>query len=190
MLTEYRGLLGGIVRHLYSLDNAQIAFESAQAAQSQASANLAAAEEAKHLARSRVEEAQGRLEQSQPIDAQIAGARAAAALAHARVKSAEAALELAQLNLSYTKILAPADGLVSKIAVHEGALVQVGQPIAELVPAATYVVANFKETQVGKMRPGQRAVVHVDAFSGRTFEAKVESISGGTGSRFSLIPAR
>jgi membrane fusion protein (multidrug efflux system) len=170
------------------LDNAQIAFDSSKATLAQAEANLAAAEEAKRLARSRVTEAEGRLEQSQPIDAQIAAAHANAALAHARVKSAEAQLELTKLSLSYTKIVAPADGVISKISVHEGALVQPGQPIAELVPSATYVVANFKETQVGQMREGQRVEISVDAFPGHKLQGKVESLSGGTGARFSLLP--
>jgi len=120
--------------------------------------------------------------------AQYAAARAQAKLASARVQSAQAALDLAELQLSYAKIWAPADGVVSKLSVHEGQLVAAGQPMAELVPARTYVVANFKETQVGAMRPGQRAEVEIDAFSGRRLEGVVESLSGGTGARFSLIP--
>jgi len=120
--------------------------------------------------------------------AQYAAALAQAKLAQARVKAAEAASDLAQLQLSYTKIWAPEDGVVSKLAVHEGQLVSPGQPLAELVPNATYVIANFKETQVGAMRPNQRAVVEIDAYPGVKLEGKVESLSGGTGARFSLIP--
>ncbi|HTP53133.1 MAG TPA: HlyD family secretion protein [Anaeromyxobacteraceae bacterium] len=120
--------------------------------------------------------------------AQYAAARAQERLARGRVKAAEASLELAQLQLSYTKIWAPADGVVSKLAVHEGQLVAPGQPLAELVPSDDYVVANFKETQVGAMLPGQRAVVEVDAYPGVKLEGTVESLSGGTGARFSLIP--
>jgi membrane fusion protein (multidrug efflux system) len=63
-----------------------------------------------------------------------------------------------------------------------------GQAVAELVPLQSYVIANFKETQIGDMKEGQRAEVEVDAFPGRKFEGKVESLSGGTGSRFSLLP--
>ena len=59
----------------------------------------------------------------------------------------------------------------------------------ELVPARTYVIANFKETQIGKMRPGQPATIEVDAFPGQKFEGKIESLAGGTGSSFSLLPA-
>jgi membrane fusion protein (multidrug efflux system) len=119
-------------------------------------------------------------------------ARSAAAnarLARARVDSAQAALDLAKLQLSYTKIYAPAAGEVSRVVVHEGQLVQIGQPTMTLVPERTYVVANFKETQIGDMKPGDHAVVEVDAFPGQKLEAKVESLSGGTGSRFSLLPA-
>ncbi len=121
--------------------------------------------------------------------AQVTAARAQARLAHARVKSAEAELDLARLQLSYTRISAPADGQVSKLDVHPGQLIAAGQPLAELVPLQTYVVANFKETQLGRMRPGQKADVEIDAYAGRTFPGVVESISGGTGARFALIPA-
>lgn len=170
------------------LDNALVAQDSAQAALAQAEAQVSASSEAKKAAESRVQEAQGRYTQSAPIDAQIAAVRANGDLAHARVKSAEAMLELARLQLSYTKVLAPAAGFVSKLGVHEGQLVSPGLPMAELVPAETYLVANFKETQVGGMKKGQKAEIKIDAFGGRKFEGKVESISGGTGARFSLLP--
>jgi membrane fusion protein (multidrug efflux system) len=171
------------------LDNAQLAHDSAQAALSQAQANVALAEEARRAAESRVGEARGLLDQSSPIEARITSARAQADLAHARANSAAAALELARLQLSYTKIVAPADGVASKLSVHDGQLVSVGQPIVELVPLTTYVVANFKETQIGKMKPGQRAVVRLDAFPGKKLIGRVESLSGATGASFSLMPA-
>jgi membrane fusion protein (multidrug efflux system) len=85
-------------------------------------------------------------------------------------------------------VAAPADGVVSRLGVHEGQLIQAGQPLASLVPVTTYVVANFKETQLKRIRPGQPAEVEVDAFPGAAFHAKVDSISGGTGARFSLLP--
>ncbi len=120
--------------------------------------------------------------------AQHAAAQAQARLAHARVKAAQAALDLARLQLSYARLAAPEDGVVSKLTVHPGQLVAPGQPVAELVPDASYVVANFKETQVGRMRPGQRAEVRIDAYPGLRLEGTVESLSGGTGARFTLIP--
>jgi membrane fusion protein (multidrug efflux system) len=170
------------------LDNARVAFDATKAALQQAQAQAAMAKEARRVAQSRVAEAAGRLSQSSPIDSQIAVARANAALAHARVKSAEAALELAKLQLSYTKVTAPDDGLVSRLSAREGQLVQPGQAIAQLVPSETYVVANLKETQIGELSPGDRAEITVEAFPGRTFEGRVESLSGGTGARFSLLP--
>jgi membrane fusion protein, multidrug efflux system len=170
------------------LDNAQSAVDASQAALSAAQAQLRAAEESRHVAQSRVAEANGMLDTNSPVDAKVAAARANADLALARVTTAEAALDLARLALSYATVRAPADGIVSKLTVHAGQLVSPGMPIAELVPEATYVVANFKETQVGEMKPGQRVELEVDAFDGRKFEGVVESLSGGTGSRFSLLP--
>jgi len=171
------------------LDSAQIAYDSAQAQLAQARAQVAVAQESKAAARSRVKEAKGRLDQSAPIDAQIAAARAQAELAHARVRSSEAQLDLARLQLSHTKITAPIEGLAARLSVHQGQLVGVGQQVLALVPVATYVVANFKETQIGRMRPGQSAEIEVDAFPGRKLSGRLESLSGGTGASFSLLPA-
>ncbi len=170
------------------LDNAQVAHDSAAAQLQQATANLAAAEQAKIQAESHVVEAQGRLGQSTPIEAQIAAAHAAVDLAHAAVQAAQARLDLAHLVFGYLRVTAPVDGMVSRLSAHEGQLLQTGQSVAELVPTQTYVVANFKETQIGKMRPGQPAEVEIDAFEGHTLHGRVESISGGTGARFSLLP--
>jgi membrane fusion protein (multidrug efflux system) len=172
-----------------AVDNAQAAFDSAKAAVAQAKAQLALAEQSRNTALAQVSEAQGRLSQSAPVDAEIATAHAQADLAHARVASAKAQLDLAALQLSYTKIKASSDGIASKLTVHPGQLVAIGQPVVELVPTLTYVVANFKETQVGKMRVGQKADIEIDAFPGRTLTGEVESLSGGTGASFSLLPA-
>ena len=171
------------------LEAAEIAFDEARAAKAQADAQVALAEGARRGAQSKVGEAQGRVSQSAPVAPQIAAARAGADLAAARVHAAEAALAMARLQLGYTKLYAPADGYASKLTAHEGQLVSVGQPVIELVPARTYVIANFKETQIGKMRPGQPATIEVDAFPGQKFEGKIESLAGGTGSSFSLLPA-
>ena len=170
------------------VDSLTAAAAAEHAAVAQAQAQLAAAGEMKNTARSRIKEAEGRVEQSTPVEAQLAAARANAALSHARVASAETVLAQAQLNLSYTKIVAPEDGHISKLAVHAGQLVSVSQTITNVLPGATYIVANFKETQVGAMRPGQGASVALDAYPGRTFHAKVDSIAFGTGAQFSLLP--
>jgi membrane fusion protein, multidrug efflux system len=171
------------------LDTAQISFDAARAAKAQADAQVALAEDARRSAESRVGEARGKVSQSAPIAPQIAAARANADLANARVRSAQASLALAKLQLGYTKISAPADGFASKLTVHEGQLVTMGQPLIQLVPNATYVVANFKETQVGHMHVGQPVEITVDALPGRSFAGKVDSLSGGTGASFSLLPA-
>jgi membrane fusion protein (multidrug efflux system) len=171
------------------LDSTQIAFDSAQAAKAQADAQVALAEDARRSAESRVGEARGKVSQSAPIAPQIAAARANADLANARVRSAQASVALARLQLGYTKISAPADGFASKLTVHEGQLVSMGQPLIQLVPNATYVVANFKETQVGHMHVGQPVEIAVDALPGHSFAGKVESLSGGTGASFSMLPA-
>jgi membrane fusion protein (multidrug efflux system) len=170
------------------LDSAQIAYDAAQAAKAEAAAQVALAEDARLGAQSRVFEARGHLNQSAPVAPQIEAARAGAALATARVRSAEAALALARLQVDYTRIVAPVDGFASKLAVHDGQLVAVGQPLVEMVPATTYLIANFKETQIGAMRPGQIANIDVDAFPGRELHGKVDSLAGGTGASFSLLP--
>lgn len=170
------------------LDDARIAHQAAEAQLAEAQAGLVAANEAKSAAESRVREAQGRLNQSAPIDARIAGAEAKAKLAHAKVKSAQASLILAQNQLAYTKVYAPTNGVVSKLSTYVGQLIQPGQAIAELVPDRTYVVANFKETQISRMHPGERVKIQIDAYPGADFEGKVASLSSGTGASFSLLP--
>jgi membrane fusion protein (multidrug efflux system) len=171
------------------VDTARSNAQASHAAVAQAQAQLAAAEDARRTAQTQIAEARGRVEQSAPVDAQLAVAKANADLAHARADAAEAGLAETKLQLSYTHIVAPADGLLSRLAVREGQLVQAGQQVVGLVPNTTYVVANFKETQVGRMRAGQRAEISVDALPGRTFEGKIDSTSPGTGARFSLLPA-
>src|SRR4029077_5032858 len=93
-----------------------------------------------------------------------------------------------ELNLSYTKITAPETGRITKKAVEPGDYVQTGQAIFSIVPDDVWVTANFKETQLTHMRPGQKVTIKVDAFPGRTLEGHVDSIQSGTGERFSLLP--
>lgn len=170
------------------VDNLTSQAAAMHAAVAQAQANVAAAQEAKNNARTRIAEAAGRVEQSAPVDAQVAVAKANADLASARAAAAEVALAQAKLNLSYTKVVAPQDGHLSRLAAHVGQLLQPSQTITNVLPDTTYVVANFKETQVGEMKIGQTAEVALDAYPGRTMHAKVESISFGTGAQFSMLP--
>jgi membrane fusion protein (multidrug efflux system) len=162
-------------------DNAVALDDGAQAALAAARAQLASAEEARRTAEGRIGEAAGRLEGQAPVDAQIAVARA-------RVRSAQAALDLARNQLSYTRVTAPSDGTITRFVAREGALLAAGQVVGYLVPSQAYLVANFKETQVGRMRAGQAAEIEVDALPGLTLHGRVESLSGGTGARFALLP--
>lgn len=170
------------------LDNALVAKEAAEAAVSQARAQLASSEIARGAAHTRVAEAKGRLGQSTPIEAQIAAAHAAVDVAKAQTLAAEARLDTQRLIFSYLSVRAPVAGIISRMSAHEGQLLAAGQGIAELVPHETYIVANFKETQIGRMREGQLATIDVDAFDGETITGKIDSISSGTGARFALLP--
>ncbi len=171
------------------LDEAQAAADRARATVAQARAALSASEEQQHAADARVSEAQGRLIQSAPIETQLNAARANTELQRGRVTGAEAAVALAQSQLDATHVVAPADGLLTNLSLHPGVLAAVGTPVALLVPPEVYVVANFKETQVGELRPGQPVTVSVDAFAPRMFEGNVDTIAGGTQGRFSLLPS-
>ena len=102
---------------------------------------------------------------------------------------ARATLAQAELNLQYTTVKAPARGIVSKKGVNTGQVVQAGQPLLALVQIDdVWVTANFKETQLQNMRPGQRVSVKVDAIGGREFKGTVDSIAAATGARFALLP--
>jgi membrane fusion protein (multidrug efflux system) len=105
------------------------------------------------------------------------------------VTAKEARLKTEQLNVGYTMIYAPADGRITKKNVEKGNQVQPGQPLMAVVPLDdVWVVANYKETQLKKVRPGQKVKIKVDTYSGETFTGKVDSIMAGTGSAFSLFP--
>lgn len=102
---------------------------------------------------------------------------------------AEARLEQARLHLTYTQIKAPAPGQITKKNVEKGNQVQAGQPLMALVPLnRVWIQANYKETQLTRVKPGQKVVVKVDTFPGKKFQGRVESIMAGTGSAFSLFP--
>src|SRR5215813_7787359 len=110
--------------------------------------------------------------------------RAEAALAQAR-----ADLNFAELQLQYTEVRALVDGVVSRRTVELGQVAQMGQPLLAIVPLhEVWVLANFKETQLARIRPGMTAEVRVDTFTDRVFRGKVDSLSAGTGARFSLLP--
>jgi len=151
-------------------------------------ARLSGLQNALSQSRSRVAEASANLRRSDNVKALVAQAEAQAQAADANVEIARAARDLAALDLSYTQIVAPHDGVVSKKSINPGQSVAKGQAIVQLVPDERWVTANFKETQLEHMQVGQRASFEVDAFPGVEIEGKVESLSGATGSRFTLLP--
>jgi len=120
---------------------------------------------------------------------QVQAALAAASGASARTLSAHAVRDRAALDLSYTRIIAPSDGVVSRKTVEVGQYVQAGQALLSVVPLEdVWVVANLKETEIRDVNPGDRAEIVVDAYPGRKFTGHVESLSPATGARFSLLP--
>ena len=109
--------------------------------------------------------------------------------AQAAIMRAEAAVDMARLNLSYTVITAPADGYLGRRTIEEGQLVNPGQTITTIIPdGPKWVIANFKETQVSRIRNGQPAEIRIDAMPGQTFSGNVSAISAATGSKYSMIP--
>ena len=105
----------------------------------------------------------------------------------AQVRQAQANLDQAELNLGYTRITAPAAGIIGNRSAQLGQRVQPGQSLMALTQNQLWVTANFKETQLARMRPGQPAAIHVDAL-GRDFKAQVENMPGATGSLYDLLP--
>lgn len=121
---------------------------------------------------------------------QLSGTRENISLAELQVKQAQANLDAAKLQLSYCTITAPADGVVSKKNVQVGQVVAVGTPLMAVANnQQVWVVANFKETQLKKMRTGQKVEIEVDAYPDTSFTGQVESFSQATGARFSFLPA-
>ncbi len=170
---------------------ANVAAAQLRAAQEQLAAarqQAATARAAANSARARVQQAQAGLQESRANQQQVSVSAAQAQSATAAVGQARANLEAAQLLLSYTTIVAPISGVVTQKTAEPGQIVQPGQGLMVLVPLQdVWVTANFKETQLARVRPGQRAEVHVDMY-GRAIEGHVDSIAGATGARTSLLP--
>src|SRR5437588_5580623 len=153
-----------------------------------AAANVQADQDAVTQAQGKFDQAVAALESArtgpQQVRIQESRALAAAALAD----KSKRALEQAQLNLSYTRIVAPVDGLIAKRSVQVGQYVAPGQQLLAVIPLENiWVTANFKETQLKNVRPGEPVQIFVDAY-GRDYSGHVESIAGGTGAIFSLLP--
>jgi membrane fusion protein, multidrug efflux system len=139
-------------------------------------------------AEARVSQAQASLLQSKASHKQVAIRTAEASSANAAVAQARANLAAAELQLSYTTVTAPIDGVVTKKTVETGQIVQPGQGMMVLIPLKeVWVTANFKETQLAGVKPGQKARIKVDMY-GKSFDGHVDSIAGATGARLSLLP--
>ena len=133
--------------------------------------------------------------QAKSASAEVAVARAQAKAAVGQVELDRSAVQVAreqvqqaQTQLSYTTIVAPRTGRVARRTVQQGAYLQAGQALLALVPDEAWVVANFKETQLERMRPGQSVEIHVDAYPQHDFRGKVDSLQAGSGAVFSLLP--
>ena len=163
--------------------------DSARSQIAEAEAGIRVAESKLVQSRAGEQQAHAELQTAETGPSQIAATRARASSAEARVMQARANLAQAELNLQYTTVKAPARGIVSKKGINTGQVLQTGQPLLALVQIDdVWVTANFKETQLKDMRPGQRATIAVDAFGGREFKGKIDSVAGATGSKFSLLP--
>lgn len=122
-------------------------------------------------------------------EANVKTAEAAVSAAEGELKTAEANRDKAKVNLSYCEIVAPIDGRVTERTVEPGNYVTTGQAMFQLVDPDVWITANFKETQLTRLQPGQPATIKVDAFPDRKFNGRVESIQAGSGARFSVLPA-
>jgi membrane fusion protein, multidrug efflux system len=187
-----------LVRYKQLVDKKEISeqqYDGAIAAAKASEASVAGARASADAAQQQVTQAQGKLVQAQasfdtartaPRQMQVTRARAQSALAEAQRKKAD--LDQAELNLNYTKIVAPVDGVVSNRTVEVGQNVSPGQELMKIINLDDiWITANFKETQLRNMRPRQRVTIEVDA-DGRKYDGTVDSVAGASGARFSLLP--
>jgi membrane fusion protein (multidrug efflux system) len=168
-------------------DQAVAAAKASTASVAAAGANVSAAQQSVQQAENRLAQSKANQKSAETGPQQVSSSQARARAAIADVEQKRAALEQAQLNLAYTKIVAPVSGEVNKTVV-VGLNVQSGQQLLTVVPLdEVWITANFKETQLRHMQAGQKAKIHVDS-TGRTFQGHVDSIAGATGPLFSLLP--
>jgi membrane fusion protein (multidrug efflux system) len=194
-LARYKPLLdkGEISKQLFdsaqaSADATNSALRADQEKLTQAKRNVELMRSQVSMAKARVEQARAGIVSAQAGSHQVVMRSADARSKIAKVEQAQAALEAAKLNLSYTEVIAPIDGVATHKQVEPGQIVQLGQGLLVVVPLQdVWVTANFKETQLRNLRPGQKAEVSVDTYGGM-FSGHVDSIAGATGSLLSLLP--
>jgi membrane fusion protein (multidrug efflux system) len=172
-----------------ALEAARRRLDGARAEATQAEAEVATQAVALAQARRQREEAEAALANARSRRGEVTIRSAEASSAEAQLAEARAALREAELNVEYTTVTAPVTGRVTRRTVEIGQVVQPGQPLLAVVDVASvWVVANYKETQLTRVRPGQPATISVDTHPGLVLRARVDSIQSGTGSRFSLLP--
>jgi membrane fusion protein (multidrug efflux system) len=164
------------------------ASEAASAHLSQARAAEVSTQAALRQAEKQVVQAQGRVSEAESAPQQIEVQHAGVSSLRAQVEQQRAAVEQAELALSYTRIYAPESGYITRKSVEPGDFVQTGQPLVALVSDRLWVVANFKETQLTRMRAGQPVTLKLDAFPQLRLRGHVQSFQSGTGAAFSLLP--
>jgi membrane fusion protein, multidrug efflux system len=173
-----------------AVESAQASKDSATAAAEAAQKQIEAAEARLAQLRQNIPEAKAQLDSANTAPQRTAISRSRAEAAEARIGTAQAALEQAKLNLGYTSVYAPMDGIVSAKNVEPGQTIQAGQPLFALVSLDDiWIRANFKENQVRELRPGLRVEIKVDANGSKVYKGQVESIAAATGAKFSLLPA-
>jgi membrane fusion protein (multidrug efflux system) len=163
--------------------------DSARSQIAEAEAGIRVAESRLVQARAGELQARAGLRTAETGPQQVTAMKARAAAAQAHALQMKAALAQAELNLQYAVVRAPIKGIVSRKSIEVGQIVQAGQPLMAIIPLeSVWITANFKETQLNEMRPGQRATVKVDAYGGRELKGHIDSIAAATGARFSLLP--
>lgn len=163
-------------------------YDAAVAAEAAAKATVQAAQATLAASQSHVSQARAQVQTAQTAPQQVTVSRTRLGSAEALVQVRQASVNQAQLNLDYTSVKAPADGVISNKTVEVGQVVQPGQPLASLVDLDdVWVTANFKEDQLRKMTVCQRVKIHVDAYD-RDYDGHVDSFAGASGARFSLLP--
>ena len=187
-LARYKELIGKQEISQQQYDQAVAAAAADAAGVDAAHAAARAAEHQVTQAQSKLAEAEAALRNTATAPQQVSATRSRAQAAQAVAAQKKALLDQAELNLQYTTITAPVNGIVSDRTVDVGLNVRPGQEMMKVIPLdGLWVTANFKETQLREMRPGQRATIDVDAY-GRSFKGHVQSIAGASGARFSLLP--
>jgi membrane fusion protein (multidrug efflux system) len=187
-LTRYRQLVEKDEVSRQQYDQALAAAKASAAGVDAAQAAVSGAQQQITQARGKITQAQATLRTANTAPQQVQNSRARLAAAEAQVQKSQANLDQAKLNLQYVKIVAPVDGVVGRRSVESGQNVQPGQQLMSVVALNDiWVTANFKETQLRKMRVGQEARIYVDALD-REYKGHVDSIGGASGARFSLLP--